>query len=441
MKNYTITYYELEKKNKAALMNGFKAVNNKIFSGLKEKLKSVWEKAVEQSKKAIQKIQEGVAKYPEKQLEKAQDEIANTNEKLSAIASAQSEYDDYLGKLNSKARTLRSDKEFETIIKLEKDLYKLDESMEKNTKKFRKLLKKEEKYKKALGLDKIVQPIVVKQTEAAPLMSFPEISENDLKIVDEIRKGAVTKEAEKEAEVLAKDSKIVEEIKKEVVQEKPIENVQKEKSTVEPQKNDVKPEIKTETAVDPAKIIGNFKRVIEENEQLRKAKSQDQEQIERLKKQNQKDKLQSNKAITEAQAKNLTQSSEISNLQKKLAEANNSLSATEKAKEIQEEKTNNANKENEILKAQLLAANEALNKQAIENEKLRREIASVKSVQDELKKMQTIMAAFESRLSSQNTVIETLQKEKESKDYLLSQYESSFREIANMESSVDFQQK
>ena len=128
-------------------------------------------------------------------------------------------------------------------------------------------------------------------------------------------------------------------------------------------------------------------------------------------------------------------------MQKKLAEANNSLSATEKAKEIQEEKTNNANKENEILKAQLLAANEALNKQAIENEKLRREIASVKSVQDELKKMQTIMAAFESRLSSQNTVIETLQKEKEAKDYLLSQYESSFREIANMESSVDFQQK
>src|SRR5574344_1487510 len=146
MKNYTITYYELEKKNKAALMNGFKAVNNKIFSGLKEKLKSIWEKAVEQSKKAIQKIQEGVAKYPEKQLEKAQDEIANTNEKLSAIASAQSEYDDYLGKLNSKARTLRSDKEFETIIKLEKDLYKLDESMEKNTKKLRMLLQKKNKY-------------------------------------------------------------------------------------------------------------------------------------------------------------------------------------------------------------------------------------------------------------------------------------------------------
>ena len=156
--NYTIEYLKLQKKQQA-MMTGFKAVKNKIFSGLKEKLKSVWEKGIENLNKEIFGIEPN----------KTNDSINKTREKLSVIADAQSEYDDYLGKLNSKARTLRSDKEFETIIKLEKDLYKLDESMEKNTKKLRMLLQKKNKYEKSLGLDKLVKsaPSKEKKEESA----------------------------------------------------------------------------------------------------------------------------------------------------------------------------------------------------------------------------------------------------------------------------------
>lgn len=178
--NYTIEYLKLQKKQQA-MMTGFKAVNNKIFSGLKEKLKSVWEKMVQSVEmmedKSYEKNQEKIIKVGEKR-DNFQDKSNKIDLDLNQLKKNRQFYQDML-KISATDSQQYKDW-YKRLKKIEKRIdekenkkEKAENSFEKNVDKWENLYRKINKYKNARGLGKVVVPLSV-QEENNPFKIFVE---------------------------------------------------------------------------------------------------------------------------------------------------------------------------------------------------------------------------------------------------------------------------